>query len=190
MDDKTLALATRPGLPDALQVLLTDYPRLAWEAHPNFSGLVQFWLERHMTFRKLLTLLEGDAQSRIERTIAPDQYAARLSRFGSMLVSQLHGHHHIEDDHYFPMLKPLDRRLERGFEILDRDHHALDGIINRFTEAANAVLGEPDEAKAREHVAAFTNELGSFHKMLDRHLNDEEEIIVPVILKNGAAGLS
>lgn len=190
MKDETLALASREGLPDALRVLLSEYPKLAWQAHPNFSGLVEFWLERHMMFRRLFEHLQSDANARIEREIDPAQYGARLSRYGSMLVSQLHGHHQIEDHHYFPKLKTLDTRLERGFEILDKDHHALDGIINRFTEAANSVLQAQDEASAREATAAFQGELISFHRMLDRHLNDEEEIIVPVILKHGPAGLS
>lgn len=190
MKDETLALATREGLPDALRVLLAEYPKLAWQAHPNFSGLVEFWLERHVMFRRLFEHLQRDAAARIEREIDPAQYNARLSRYGSMLVSQLHGHHQIEDDHYFPKLKTLDARLEHGFEILDKDHHALDGIINRFSNAANAVLKAPDEAAAREETVAFQGELSSFHQMLNRHLNDEEEIIVPVILKNGPAGLS
>ncbi|MGC8202112.1 hemerythrin domain-containing protein [Aliiroseovarius sp. PTFE2010] len=189
MDDNTLALATREKLPEALRVLLADYPRAAWEAHPNFSGLVQFWLERHLMFRKLLGLLQTDAAQRLDRAIAPDQYSARLGRFGSMLVEQLHGHHQIEDHHYFPQLRVLDPRLERAFDVLDRDHHAMDGLLNRFTEAANGVLLQPDEEQARESTARFDKELGSFQRMLDRHLCDEEEIIAPVILKHGPGGL-
>lgn len=184
-----LSLQARTGLPDALRVLLEDYPRQAWEAHPNFSGLVQFWLERHMMFRQLLDMLQSDAQGRLNRDMEMREYAARLSRFGGMLVNQLHGHHQIEDHHYFPQLVGLDDRLVRGFEILDKDHHAMDGLLSRFTDAANLVLREPDDHAAREAVAAFQSELGSFDQMLRRHLNDEEEIIVPVILKHGPAGL-
>ncbi|MBD3679411.1 MAG: hemerythrin domain-containing protein [Rhodobacteraceae bacterium] len=183
-------LDQRGPLPDALRVLLEDYPRDAWEAHPNFSGLVQFWLERHMMFRRLMEMLDQDAKAMIDRKIAPRDYAGRLSRFGGMLVNQLHGHHQIEDHHYFPVLEKLDTRLKRGFEMLDKDHHAMDGILNRFAEGANGVLGAlDDDAKMREGSAAFRREVLGFQKMLHRHLQDEEEIIVPVILKNGAAGL-
>jgi hypothetical protein len=35
----------------------------------------------------------------------------------------------------------------------------------------------------------FKKERASFEKMLDRHLSDEEELIVPVILKTGSGGL-
>lgn len=184
-----LALDLRTGLPDALKVLLEDYPRLAWEAHPNFSGLVQFWLERHMMFRKLLDMLTGDAQARLDANMDPGQYAARLSRFGGMLLEQLHGHHQIEDHHYFPQLVTLDDRLTRGFGILDKDHHAMDGLLSRFADGANLVLREGDAAQAREHTARFLGELTGFQSMLLRHLEDEEDIIVPVILKHGPAGL-
>ncbi|WP_439103620.1 hemerythrin domain-containing protein [Celeribacter marinus] len=183
-------LDSRDGLPEALQVLLADYPKAAWEAHPNFSGLVAFWLERHMMFRNVLGLLEADVQARIDRSIDPQTYAKRLGRYGSNLVQGLHGHHQIEDGHYFPILKGLDVRLERGFEILDRDHHAMDGLLDRFARSANAVLSEGDDDRAREHAVRFGRECAGFARMLHRHLDDEEQIIVPVILKNGAAGLA
>ena len=37
-----LALDTRPGLPDALRLLLPLYPRANWTLHRNFDGLVSF----------------------------------------------------------------------------------------------------------------------------------------------------
>jgi len=50
MDD----LRHRKGLPDALRVLLEQYPRALWESHQNFDGLTRFWLERHLMFRRAL----------------------------------------------------------------------------------------------------------------------------------------
>lgn len=186
-----LDLATRPGLPEALQVLLQDYPRLGWESHPHFSGLVQFWLERHMMFRQILGTLQTDVQQGLDRNIEAQQYAARLGRLGSMLVGQLQGHHQIEDHHYFPVLAKLDARITPGFDILDKDHHAMGGLLNRFAGAANGVLGAVSDAdQFQDQAGDFLGELATFQRMLDRHLNDEEELIVPVILNNGGAGLS
>ncbi|SLN60610.1 hypothetical protein AQS8620_02738 [Aquimixticola soesokkakensis] len=194
MMDHEFLLETRAqaqaSLPDALRVLLADYPRLGWDSHPEFSGLVSFWLERHLGFRKLLAQLQRDAQERLDRDMSAQSYAHRLSHMGGSLVSGLHGHHQIEDHHYFPRLKALDGRLERGFDILERDHAAMDGMLARFSEAANLVLTTGQDADAREHTARFSQELATFGELLDRHLIDEEEIIVPVILNNGAAGLS
>ena len=45
-DRGALSLARRDGLPDALRVLLAEYPREAWESHPNLTALMRFWLER------------------------------------------------------------------------------------------------------------------------------------------------
>jgi iron-sulfur cluster repair protein YtfE (RIC family) len=181
-----LALGTRAGLPDALRVLVEEIPREVWESHPQFGGMVQFWLERHLMFRQLLGQLTGDAELVLDRRLDIPGYAPRLSRFGGFFLNQLHGHHQIEDMHYFPQLAVLDLRIERGFAILDADHHALHGHLDAFATGANAVLSRArDEAAAREAAGEFHALLGRFHKMLERHLTDEEDLVVPVILKSG-----
>lgn len=176
-----LNLQSRTGLPDALRVLVAQYPRTGWQHHSNFNGMVQFWLERHMMFRKLLNALEMDVRSVLDRNMEFDQYAPRLSRYGGMLINELHNHHHIEDHHYFPQLMKLDARVERGFDVLEADHNAMDGLLNGMANAANTVLGggEPGD---------FATQLDSFGALLNRHLEDEEEIVVPVILASGFQG--
>lgn len=178
-----LDLATRDRMPEALRVLLADFPRQGWQAHPHFAGLVQFWLDRHLMFRNLTSALQTDVEAALDQKLDPQQHKARLSRYGGMLVSQLHGHHQIEDQHYFPVLSRMKSKLQRGFDILDKDHHAMDGLLDRFTKAANGVL------QGSGGAGAFHTEVLSFGKMLDRHLEDEEDLIVPVILKNGPEGL-
>jgi iron-sulfur cluster repair protein YtfE (RIC family) len=59
----------------------------------------------------------------------------------------------------------------------------MDGLLNRFADGANAVIqGKTEPGKFRE-------DLLSFQAMLNRHLIDEEELVVPVILKHGPGGL-
>ncbi|MCE0505303.1 hemerythrin domain-containing protein [Roseivivax sp. GX 12232] len=178
-----LRLARRTQLPDALRVLLAEFPRSGWEAHPHFQGLVQFWLGRHGMFREIVAALKSDAEAAMDGKLEGRARDARLSRYGGALVNELHGHHQIEDHHYFPVLVGLDARIKRGFDILDRDHDDMDGLLDRFARGANGVLrGELETGRFRE-------ELLGFEALLDRHLNDEEELIVPVILKNGPGGL-
>ena len=148
-----LDLTTRQGLPDALRVLLTDIPREAWETHPNFGEMVQFWLQRHLMFRDLLGRLQGATDEFVSREIGFETFAPRLSRFGGFFLQELHMHHHVEDSHYFPRLQALDARLGQGFDILDSDHHALDGLLNGFAEGANAAL-QAEGAPARHEAAA------------------------------------
>lgn len=180
-DLNPLALATRDGLPETLRVLVEEFPKTGWQTHPNFGQMVEFWLQRHAMFRQLLDILETDVQAVMDKNIAFEAYAPRLSRYGGMLLNGLHEHHHIEDSHYFPRLVKLDARLEQGFSLLDADHHAMDGLLQNMANGANAVLqgGEPGE---------FAKILGDFDRLLNRHLTDEEEIIVPVILKTGFDG--
>jgi len=190
MDDDALALERREGLPDALRVLLQDYPREAWEADPNFSALIRFWLDRHLMFRRLLGMMQDETEKSLDRAMEPRTYAAHLSRYGSMFAGELHGHHAIEDAHYFPHLKSLDTRLERGFDILDRDHHDIDAHLAGFADDANAVLravgaaGDPVDS-----IATLRARLADTQRFLDRHLTDEEELVVPVLLKFAPAGL-
>lgn len=181
------SLSTRDGLPEALRVLVTEITPDTWEAHPQFGGMVQFWLERHMMFRKIIGQLRSETEGVLDHAVSFESYAPRLSRLGGLFVNELHGHHHIEDSHYFPQLITLDSRLERGFDILDADHKALDGLLNGFAEGANAVL-QSNASTAREAVATLHADLQRLEGFLDRHLTDEEEIIVPVILKSGFQG--
>ena len=184
MARRTDDLRTRKALPDALRVLVQEFPREAWKEHPNFSQLIAFWLDRHLMFRALLERLEQTGQAALDRKADPRRTQAEISRFGGMLINELHGHHRIEDLHYFPVMQRLDTRVSAGFDLLDKDHHALDGILAGLADGANAALrmqegGDP----FRDKVAAFRKDLKAFAPMLDRHLVDEEELVVPVLLK-------
>lgn len=181
----TLDLKNRSGLPDALRVLLADYPRDLWANDPGFHGLVSFWLERHMSFRRLLAAMTEETERLLDKG-DPQRFGSRLSRLGSMFVQDLHGHHMIEDHQYFPKLITFDHRLTRGFDILDKDHQALDGLLNDFVGSANQVLTRLDDAAARQTAAGgFHGDLARLNGLIERHLTDEEDLIVPVILKFG-----
>ena len=183
-------LETRTGLPDALRVLLDSFPRDIWETHPGYAGLIQFWLDRHMMFRRLLDQMQTDTEKLLDGGLTQRFYAAHLARYGGMFVQELHGHHSIEDHHYFPKLIGLDPRLSRGFDILDKDHHALDGHLNDFVAAANTVLQAGDDKDRLTNAAgAFHGDLQRLNGFLNRHLIDEEDLIVPVVLKHGAPDL-
>ena len=186
-----LDLGTREKLPDALRVLLEDYPRDAWDADPNFSDLIRFWLDRHMMFRRILAAMQSDLDAMLDADMELRTYAACLSRYGGRFLNDLHGHHRIEDAHYFPHLKGLDTRLARGFDILDRDHHAIDGHLHDFAGTANEVIQfAAMGGGGKDNVAGIIPVLVRTEKFLNRHLIDEEELVVPVLLKFAPAGLT
>ncbi|MEJ6403366.1 hemerythrin domain-containing protein [Yoonia sp. 2307UL14-13] len=189
-DIPDLTLETRQGLPDALRVLLAEYPRIGWERDPGFDGLIRFWLDRHVMFRRILDTLRQGTEALIDKDDSPERYRILVSRYGGMFVNGLHEHHTIEDTHYFPRLAQRDTRVARGFDILDRDHHAIDADLNAFVAGANAVMMQAEDRDALQNAAgAFRDQLISLERNLNRHLLDEEDLIVPIILKYGTKGL-
>jgi len=105
-------------------------------------------------------------------------------------VQELHGHHLIEDHQYFPVLTQLEPRLERGFALLDADHHALDPWLARLAERANAAIGAARADRGLGDAAGpLAEDLGAFAGLLERHLTDEEDLVVPVLLRHKGAGL-
>ncbi|MEM1429903.1 MAG: hemerythrin domain-containing protein [Pseudomonadota bacterium] len=188
MTDGTPSLATREGLPEALRVLLERYPRAAWEADPGFSHLIRFWLDRHILFRQLLDRLTTDAERMLDGDTEAERYGRLLSRFGGMFVGELHTHHTVEDTRFFPVLSQKDLRLSAGFDLLDADHHALDAQLEELTARANTVL-QSDPAGHATATGRLHKTLTGFAPLLNRHLLDEEDLIVPVLLAHGDAGL-
>jgi hypothetical protein len=107
----------------------------------------------------------------------------------AFFLSQLHAHHQVEDLSYFPLFRAAEPRLLTGFEVLERDHAVLHETIARLAGAANAFLraGEPDALRASaDRYARVTDELLSG---LMRHLGDEEDLIIPLILDRGEGEL-
>ncbi len=182
-----MTLATRAGLPDALRILQQAFPREIWEGHGNFGEMVQFWLQRHAMFREVMRRLVAENEAFLDGRADAGAYAPRLSQMGGFFLNQLHSHHGIEDAHYFPQLIGLEPRLSHGFEMLETDHAAIDGLLHEFATAANAVLSaKPEDARAA--AGGFHKALAAFAPLLERHLTDEEDLIVPVILKSGFQG--
>lgn len=189
--DDPLDLERRTGLPADLLKLLETYPRETWAGHDNIHGLASMWLQRHDMFRDIGGMLTAAiADYREERTDArafARFFAPRLEFF----LAQLNGHHQVEDMHYFPVFARAESRLKRGFAILDRDHHLIHEALELNAETANAflrALGE-DEDRRRFSADAYAAQNERLVAMLARHLDDEEDLIVPLILDRGEHGL-
>jgi len=179
------SIETRTGLPEHLRVLADRYPRAQWRGHMNFNDLTSFWLERHLMFRQVLDKVIGDTQAHLDGHSA--RYGAELSRYTGFFLNQLHGHHQIEDQHYFPQFMAMDKRLVQAFDILDADHHALDHHLNSLADHTNQVLRALQQGDAaRDAAGRLLAAQEGFKVFLDRHLMDEEEIIVPIVLEYGA----
>lgn len=191
-DVAILALARRTGWPDDLRVLLERYPREQWGGHANLGGMAQFWLSRHAMFRELGGRIEavmtGFRAGELSAVEFPRQLVPRLQ----FMLEQLNGHHQIEDQHYFPIFRAADDRLARGFDVLDGDHHHIHGDMAATAEAANvmlATINSSDGDALSRSCDAYADASGLLIKGLLRHLDDEEDLIVPLILDRGEEAL-
>jgi len=189
--DPQLLLGHRSGLPEDLRYLLERYPRDQWQAHENLGGMAQFWLQRHDMFRELGGMLTQSVSDYREGQLEAQPFASFFVPRLQFFLQQLHGHHQIEDMHYFPVFTRAESGLKRGFDLLDNDHHVIHDALERNAHGANGFLGKLGEGRdaARYAADSYAKDTEDLVAMLLRHLEDEEDLIVPVILDRGEAKL-
>ncbi len=190
-DTETLDLARRSGWPEDLRVLIARFPREQWEGHANLGEMARFWLSRHAMFRELSAMIEDIAAQFRAGVLPAADFPRQLVPRLQFLLSQLSVHHQIEDLHYFPIFRAADARLKRGFDVLEGDHHAIHADMARTADTANALLralgGDADAL--RRCGDDYAQASGALIKGLIRHLDDEEDLIVPLILERGEDAL-
>jgi iron-sulfur cluster repair protein YtfE (RIC family) len=177
-------------MPEEMRLLLRDYPRESWEAHPGFKQATRSWLGAHQMFRRLGEIMRTSAEGYLDKSSTADDFAIELGYYGNILVNNLHGHHHFEDHDYFPELRAADHRFDAGLEILENDHQTLNAVLERFTETSNRVikLATLDERQAYDEAGGLHELTTAIEALLDRHLGDEEELAVPIILHHRLRG--
>ena len=185
----SLELDARDGWPRELRVLLTLYPREVWHEHRNLGEMARFWLDRHDGFRRLGGALEKANADFREGGLAPDCFRRTFAPRLQLFLQSLEGHHHIEDHHFFPVFRAAETRLQRGFDVLEQDHATIHQAILTAVETANALLsaldGSGDSDALRRASDRYADASDRLITKLHRHLGDEEDLIVPVILDQG-----
>ncbi len=177
-------------MPSEMQVLLHDYPRDTWPSHPGFREKTKHWLDAHRMFRKLAASVRGDVEDFLDANMDAEGFANAVSANGNALVRNLHGHHGWEDRVYFPELSKAEPRFDAGMAILENDHAELDFVLDQFTRTANRTiqLCQLDAERLKDEAAVLYGVAGTIEAFLDRHLKDEEELAVPIILHHRLRG--
>jgi iron-sulfur cluster repair protein YtfE (RIC family) len=190
-DTPPLDLDHRTGWPSDLRILLDRYPREVWPTHANLGELSKFWLGRHDMFRELNTALLSASDHLKAGEVPADQFRQWFVPRINFFLQQLNEHHMIEDHHYFPVLTRLETRLSRGFDVLEEDHETIHAGLLSLLQAGNglaeALAGPPDRIGFA--AEAMSESLTGFLKKLHRHLDDEEDLIIPVLLDRGEGAL-
>ncbi len=166
-------------------MLLEQYPRPTWREHRSPGA--RFWLSIHDGFRREAAQLRAIADEYRTQKISPPELAVRASPRLQGMIAHLHGHHEIEDFHYFPSFRESERRLAEGFDALGRDHERLLADIGTATAAADALMmaaHSAGEAAAAQRAAAqrYIDASERLFARLLRHLIDEEDLIIPLLI--------
>ena len=187
----TLDLETRSGWPPDLRILLEKYPRDVWPGHANLGQTAQFWLGRHAMFRELGAMLGKATADFHAGSMSADAFRPFFAPRLQFFLQELEGHHYVEDLHYFPVFRAAEARLVRGFDVLEGDHEQIHRDIGAVIDAANGLLrrmdSDPDSRRAATDDYAMTSD--RLLNRLLRHLDDEEDLIIPVILDRGESQL-
>ncbi|MFJ6024652.1 hemerythrin domain-containing protein [Brevundimonas sp. NPDC092305] len=173
------ALATRTGLPEAYRFLVDELPRAQWTNLPETAA---FWLQMHGSFRGHQAYMDGLVDGWRKDADLGGLHRQLIPALQSFL-QHLDGHHRIESGQYFPMFKRIEPRIERGIELLDRDHDAIHEVLEALFRDGmafhQAVMGQaPDATDRANRLGDLINRAG---RPLLRHLDDEEDIVIPLI---------
>lgn len=190
-EPQPLDLATRTGWPDELRLFLDRFPRATWPPRERIGALTKFWLDIHDGFRGFAGKLGSATGEFREGHVTPAHFQSWFAPRIEMFLSHLEGHHQIEDYQYFPVFVAAEARLKRGFEVLERDHAVIHAAMDHLAATANGFLAAPpeDADKLRFAGDAYADASDRLLFMLDRHLGDEEDLIVPLILDRGERDL-
>jgi hypothetical protein len=153
--------------------------------------MATFWLQRHDMFRELGTMLVQSVGDYREEKLDAQAFANFFVPRIQFFLQQLHGHHQIEDMHYFPVFERAETRLSRGFRLLDEDHHVIHAALETNAGGANAFLQKLGQGRDAARFAAddYAGDTERLVAMLLRHLEDEEDLIVPLVLDRGEDAL-
>lgn len=186
-----LDIETRAGWPQELKLFLDQYPREVWPDHVNLAGMAAFWLEIHNGFRRAGEALRGSTGEFREGLVTPERFRSRYAPRLRTFLGHLEAHHTIEDHQMFPLFNAAEPRLMTGFEVLEKDHHVIHAAMERMAETANVFMQTDagDKDKMRYAADAYADVGDRLMKMLTRHLGDEEDLVIPLILDRGEEGL-
>lgn len=179
-----LALATRAGLPPALLYLRNEFPRDRWTS--TIDETAAFWLQMHAGFRRHQAHMDGLVsrwRSDGDATSLHRQLIPALQSF----LQHLDGHHRIESGQYFPMMRRIEPRIGAGIDLLDRDHDAIHKTLEALYQSGlafhQAMIGNaPDLADLANGLSDVIDQNAG---PLLRHLEDEEDIVIPLIQLRG-----
>lgn len=148
--------------------------------------MARFWLQMHSGFRREVAHMDAlTGRWRSGDLGLPDLHRQLIPTLQQFL-QHLDGHHNIESHHYFPVMRQVEPRIGAGIDLLDRDHDVIHGHLDSLFQAGLAFhqgMGG-NAATASDSAARLADALDKAGPALARHLEDEEDIVVPLITRH------
>lgn len=156
-------------------------PPAKWAALPSFCT-ASTWLGMHQSLRRGQGELERINREYLNQSLDWDVFRQDFLAVADGHYSHLHGHHGLEDRHYFPRFRRHEPRLQDGFDLLDSDHATIEqqlqgihALLRQLQSPQAAAAPDPALAERMQHAI---EENGQW---LYRHLMDEEDLVIPIL---------
>ena len=176
-------VAQRIALPASIQQQLLPLTRQDWSKHPSYGGSAAFFIKYHGSLLNTVSTLVSQLEALLQLSQPKGYSLAQLQpalRSGLHLVERAHHHHQIEDVSYFPQFRKMLPQFSTAIDLLDDDHLVLDEALHHLKRSIQQAYRQKQLPPL--YVADLHKQATLLKKVLIRHLQDEEEIIIPIFL--------
>ena len=176
----------RKGLPDVIKNLLLPLEREQCSEHTRYGGKASFFIQYHGDLLATAAYLKQSLQVLLDSAqgvFNGQQLKGPLSA-AQYLVDRAHNHHRIEDQVYFPQFRKIMPQLSKGIDLLDKDHKTLDLALDDLSTRVMSMVMTLNQGDVidKQQVKVLTDNILYLQRILQRHLHDEEEVIIPIFL--------
>ena len=176
----------RKGLPAVIKDLLLPLERSQWSQHARYGGKASFFIQYHGDLLATAAYLKQSLQVLLDSAqgvFNGQQLKGPLSA-AQYLVDRAHNHHRIEDQVYFPQFRKIMPQLSKGIDLLDKDHKTLDLALDDLSTRVMSMVMTLNQGDVidKQQVKLLTDNILHLQRILQRHLYDEEEVIIPIFL--------
>lgn len=157
----------------------------ATSSDATLSDIARFWLQMHDGFRRETDHMAQASELVLGSSLEARAYHDRVLPVLAGFLQHLNGHHHVETGHYFPQFRRLDPARIAALDLLDRDHDAVHAHLEALAATGNALhrAVRGGAGSSRDDALALADAVLAARAPLTRHLDDEEDIVIPVLTR-------
>lgn len=182
--EQSWQIELRNGLPAVIKSQLLPLAREQWSKHARYGGKASFFIQYHGDLLATAAYLKQSLAILLDssQTLFTWQQLKNPLSAAQYLVDRAHNHHQIEDHVYFPQFRQIMPQLNKGIDLLDKDHKSLELALDDLNHMVMMMsMNKVDDIK-KQQVKLLADSILHLQRILQRHLYDEEEVIIPIFL--------